>query len=66
MDGYQTVQEMTRQGWADGNLVCMLTAVIEPDNELHAASDVVREYVRKPFDPDELVNTVRAYLAYLA
>jgi CheY-like chemotaxis protein len=65
MDGYETVREIVRRGWMDGNLVCMLTAVMDPDEELAPASDGVLEYVRKPFHPDELVSTVREYLGYL-
>ena len=65
MDGCQTVREMTRRGWIDGNLVCMLTAVTDPASVLDPVKDVVVEYVQKPFQPDELVSTVREHLAHL-
>lgn len=66
MDGCQTIREMSKRGWIDGNLVCMLTAVTDPAGALDPVRDVVVEYVQKPFQPHELVSTVREYLAYLA
>lgn len=65
MDGWDTLEAMKREGLLEGNLVCMLTAVINPGAQMENAKDDVIDYVRKPFDPDGLIATAKEYLSYL-
>lgn len=65
MDGWDTLEAMKREGLCDGNIVCMLTAVINPGPEMEKVRENVLDYVRKPFDPDGLVATAKEYLSFL-
>lgn len=65
MDGWQTLAAMRREGLLEGNLVCMLTAVANPGEEMEDLKECVLEYVRKPFSAEGLIETVRNYLEYL-
>jgi CheY-like chemotaxis protein len=65
MDGWDTLEAMKREGLTEGNIVCMLTAVISPGVEMEAVKDSVMDYVRKPFDPDGLIATAKEYLSFL-
>jgi CheY-like chemotaxis protein len=65
MDGWDTLEAMKREGLMEGNIVCMLTAVISPGSEMDAVKDSVMDYVRKPFDPDGLIATAKEYLSFL-
>jgi CheY-like chemotaxis protein len=65
MDGWDTLEAMKREGLTEGNIVCMLTAVINPGAEMEAVKENVLDYVRKPFDPDGLIATAKEYLSFL-
>ncbi len=65
MDGWDTLEAMKREGLTEGNIVCMLTAVISPGAEMDSVKDSVMDYVRKPFDPDGLIATAKEYLSFL-
>jgi hypothetical protein len=65
MDGWATLQAMRDEGLLDGNLVVMLTAVVNPGCEMEPLKDLVIDYIRKPFDSNQLIEWVRDYLAYL-
>jgi CheY-like chemotaxis protein len=65
MDGWDTLEAMKREGLTEGNIVCMLTAVINPGAEMEPVKDNVMDYVRKPFDPDGLIATAKEYLSFL-
>lgn len=65
MDGWTVVRTMTEQGLAEGNCVCMVSA-LEPDPHRAFLSPLVRGYIRKPFDTQELLNTVNELLSSLA
>ncbi|MFP4354871.1 MAG: two-component system response regulator [Phycisphaerae bacterium] len=58
MDGWQTLKAMVDQGLYEGNIVCMLTAVLDPGPEMEGLKEYVLDYVRKPFTPDELIEAV--------
>jgi CheY-like chemotaxis protein len=58
MDGWQTLQQILDEDLYAGNVVCMLTAVLDPGPELDHLKEYVLDYVRKPFTPDELIEAV--------
>jgi CheY-like chemotaxis protein len=65
MNGWQTLANIRNEGLLDGNIICMLTAVVNPGTEMEELKECVLDYVRKPFQPDNLVETAREYLSYL-
>ncbi len=65
MDGWETLEAMKQEGLMDGNIVCLLTAVINPGEEMEDVKERVLDYVRKPFDPDGLIAAAKEYLSYL-
>lgn len=66
MSGWDTVQEIVDKGLLRGNIISMLTAKDTPDQIMEELAEHVVDYITKPFDPDELVSTVKEYLSYLA
>ena len=65
LDGWDTLDVMKQEGLLEGNIVCMLTAVINPGVQMEEAKGDVIDYVRKPFDPDGLIAAAKEYLTYL-
>ena len=62
MDGWDTIREIVQRGLYDGNIILMLTGKSEPDNKMEGIQEYVTDYVTKPFNGRELIDTVR-YLA---
>lgn len=65
MDGWETVREITRRGLDKGIIIVMLTAKHEPDPDLEELTENVLHYIRKPFEPAEMVAIVRDFCQYL-
>jgi CheY-like chemotaxis protein len=65
MDGWQTLQALRDRGLLEGCIVSMLTAVMNPGPEMEDLKECVLDYIRKPFDADVLIASVRDYLSYL-
>ena len=65
MDGWQTIQEIVDRELLEGNIIVMLTGRSAPGPEAESLKEYVIDYVTKPFDPHELVATVKTYAAYL-
>jgi DNA-binding response OmpR family regulator len=66
MDGWQTLRAICEMGLDDGNLICMLTAVRNPPPEASDLKDRVMDYMRKPFESQDLIERVHEYLGYVA
>ncbi|MBM3132706.1 MAG: response regulator [Chloroflexi bacterium] len=65
MDGWETVREITKRGLQQGNIIAMLTAKHDPDPDLEQLAENVLHYIRKPFEPSELVAIVGEYCQFL-
>ena len=65
MDGWQTIRAIDRASLAEGNIIVMLTALDAPDERMEGLQNLVIDYFTKPIVPDELIGSVRTYLAYL-
>jgi len=65
MDGWQTVKEIVDRGYLDGNIISMFTARDIADEKVESLGKYVTDYITKPFDPEELVVTVREYSTHL-
>ena len=65
MDGWDTIAAIEDEGLHGGNVICMLTAVHDPDPKLEKLTEHVMDYVRKPFTSEELLGAVTEYIAYV-
>lgn len=65
MDGWETIREMVNRDLIQGNIISMLTARDAPGPEMQGLQQYVVDYIRKPFDLEELVHIVRGYLEHL-
>lgn len=65
MDGWETVREIVDRGYLAGNVISMLTAREIEDQKVGSLASYVTNYIMKPFDPEELVATVREYLTLI-
>ncbi|MBT1076945.1 response regulator [Geobacter grbiciae] len=64
-NGWQTIRAMADESLVAGNIISMLTSVDEPDEQMEGLQELVFDYITKPFDPSEMVATVRTYLGCL-
>ncbi len=65
-DGWETIRMIENEGLMNGNLISMLTAMDVPDSRMEGLQEVVVDYITKPFEPAELIASVRRSLALLA
>ncbi len=66
MDGWETVQEIVDGGYLGGNIIAMFTARDIDDHKMESLGRYVTDYITKPFDPEELIVTIREYSRHLA
>ena len=62
MSGWEAIQRMADSGLLEGNTICILSGLPDPDEGAEAAKSHVARYISKPFDKDGL----RAVVAELA
>jgi CheY-like chemotaxis protein len=65
MDGWDTIQSLVDKGLVKGNIICMLTGKEQPDDRMKMLKEFILDYIRKPFDQEKFVQTVKAYLSFL-
>jgi CheY-like chemotaxis protein len=65
MDGWDTIQSLVDKGLEKGSIICMLTGKEQPDDRMKMLKEYILDYIRKPFDQDQFVKTVKAYLSFL-
>lgn len=65
MNGWDAIREIEKAGLLPGNIIFMLTAMDCPDERMEGLQEIVIDYITKPFDPSQLVATVKNYLGYL-
>jgi CheY-like chemotaxis protein len=61
MDGWQTIREIVKRGYAKDNIISMLTARGDFDPILEDIRPYIKDYLVKPFDLQPLVSTVKKY-----
>jgi len=62
MDGWETIRAMVDEGLVEGNVICMLTAVVTPNAETMSLQDYVVDSICKPFRALDLTQKVIEYL----
>lgn len=65
MDGWDTIEKIVENGYARGNIICMLTAKEKPDAKMERLKEYILDYILKPFSAKQLTDVVNEYSAYL-
>ena len=65
MDGWETVKQIVDQDYSSEVMIMMLTALDSPNAKRHGLEEYVTECMEKPFEPEDLVDTVERHLANL-
>ena len=61
MDGWDTIEELTKRGLSKNIIVSILTAKDIPDPDINELKEYIKDYIIKPFEPQELSTIVRNY-----
>jgi len=65
MNGWDTIRKIVDGDLYEGNIIVMLTALDAPDNKMEGIQEYVTDYLTKPFNPDELMETLQYYFDLL-
>lgn len=65
MNGWDTIRNIVERNLFEGNIIVMLTALSSPDCGLEGIQEYVTDYVTKPFNPNEMLESVHYYLTLL-
>jgi CheY-like chemotaxis protein len=65
MDGWDTISEIRARGLYDGNVIVMLTGLNEPDRKMEEIQEYVTDYMTKPFNPEQLMESINYYSSLL-
>ena len=64
MDGWDTIEEITKRGLAKDILITILTARGTPDHEkIKGLESFIYDYITKPFDTKKLISKVKQMVA---
>lgn len=59
MDGWETLKRLKEMDIADGTKIIILTIEKGPGIEIFGFQDVVKDYITKPFDKEDLLKSIR-------
>jgi DNA-binding response OmpR family regulator len=65
MTGWDTIRSIAESDLYDGNIIVMLTALNAPDSKMDGLQEYVTDYMTKPFDPKELIDSIAYYQSLL-
>lgn len=65
LSGWDTIRKIVENGLYDGNIIVMLTAMDAPDSKMGGIQEYVTDYLTKPFNPDQLLETIHYYTSLL-
>lgn len=63
MNGWETIRRIVDNDLYEGNIIVMLTALDAPDNKIDGVQEYITDYLTKPFNPDDLMDTLKYYSA---
>jgi DNA-binding response OmpR family regulator len=64
MDGWDTIEEITKRGYETNVVISILTAKGTPDYEkMKGLESYIHEYITKPFDVEQLILHVKDMVA---
>lgn len=64
MDGWDTIEEITKRGFIKDVIISILTAKGTPDHKkMRGLESYIYDYITKPFDIKELILNVRRMIA---
>ncbi len=64
-DGWDAIRMIINTGKYKNIIIAMLTAMDKPGKKMLGLQEYVTDYIKKPFDSDELVRLIKDYLTYL-
>lgn len=62
MDGWETIREIASRDLYHRIVICMLTAMDNPDEGMIGIEKYVNDYITKPIIPDMLIEIVRLWM----
>lgn len=62
MNGWDTIREIVKEDLHKAVIISMLTAKDLPDPDINELNGYIKDYITKPFDPQELISIVKNYL----
>lgn len=65
MNGWDTIRNIVERNLFEGNIIVMLTALSAPDCSMEGIQEYVTDYMTKPFNPNEMLESVNYYLTLL-
>ncbi|MEJ2628540.1 MAG: response regulator [bacterium] len=65
MDGWDTINEIVKRGYIKNVIILMLTGKDQPGEKMDNLKEYVLDYIRKPFDSEDLIKLIKKYLSYL-
>lgn len=66
MDGWSAIRALQEARLLEGSLICMLTAMVEPDERAEGLGEFVFDYLVKPFDISQLKAVLQQAAEHLA
>lgn len=65
IDGWDTIRKIVENDLYEGNIIVMLTALDAPDGKMEGLQEYVTDYLTKPFDTNELMDSIQYFLSLL-
>ncbi len=62
MNGWETIREIAKRDLYHRIIICMLTAMDNPDEGMIGIEEYVSDYITKPLEPELLTELVRLWM----